>query len=241
VTGSTGKTGQSNTLTTSAHPGVVMAVALTIAFLALGVYVSGTGPRRMDQWASETLHRHATDGLTRVMRLVTDLGSNGFAIPLMLLVVGWLIWRQRRQTAVIVAGFWIAAKLTGSVAKAVFDRDRPSLFPHLHDAGGYSYPSGHTVTAVITYGLIAALLVHCRHGYRRWALIAVAALLVIAVATSRIYLGVHYLTDVVGSIVITGAWLRIAILVLNRRTPCAGNVGAEQQRDGSGMKTGVSG
>ena len=194
--------------------GAVVSLVLGIAFLVLGDTVAEDGRVRADRWLALELHRLASVSWTRIMRLATDLGSAYVTVPLMLVLVGCLLWRHRRRTGGTVVAFWIGAQLIDLVTKPLYHRDRPSLFPAFARAGGYSFPSGHTVTAVLTYGLIGAVLVLGQTGWRRRLPIALAIVIIVAVATSRVYLGVHYPSDVLGGILIGGAWLQLAILVL---------------------------
>lgn len=194
--------------------GAVVSLVLGIAFLVLGDTVAEDGRVQADRWLILELHHHASVGWTRFMRLATDLGSAYVTVPLMIVLISYLLWRHRTSTGGAVAAFWIGAQLIDLVTKPLYHRDRPSLFPALARASGYGFPSGHTVTAVLTYGLIAAVLARSQTGWRRRLLIALAVVIIIAVATSRVYLGVHYPSDVFGGILIGGAWLQLAILVL---------------------------
>jgi undecaprenyl-diphosphatase len=214
-------------------PRAIVSLLLTIAFFLLGHLVATSQPLRLDRWMAETMHADTGNGWERIMRVVTEFGSGTVTVPLTLIVVGWLIREKRKQAATVIVVFWIGSKIIDQAAKAWYHRERPSFFPHVVDAGGYSYPSGHTVTALMTYGLIAAVLFHCVRGPRRWIAFGLAALMTLCVAASRIVLGVHYLSDVTGSMLIAGAWLQTAIIVLIWAEPC----GDEQEK--SGASTGV--
>jgi undecaprenyl-diphosphatase len=162
----------------------------------------------------DTMMRHGSARLSRVMRLVTDLGGDKVAVPLMIAVIGWLAWRRLGRLALTVAAIWGGAKLSSGVTKALFDRERPLPARLLGVADGYSFPSGHTVTAVITYGLIALLLARHHRGLGHWLPIALATVTALAVAVSRVYLGVHYATDVIGGLLLGLAWLVTAVNLL---------------------------
>ncbi|MGI8477122.1 MAG: phosphatase PAP2 family protein, partial [Thermomicrobiales bacterium] len=169
--------------------GLAWIAFLTGGFLVLGDHVAETPRVRFDERVSLALHDHASPGLTRAMKLATDLGSAYVTVPLILAAVFWLARRNRRRAAAIVTVAWIGAQLLDLGLKHFYHRDRPSLFPAFARAGGYSFPSGHTVTATVTYGLIAALVARELRGRSRWLPAIVAAIVVIAVATSRVYLG----------------------------------------------------
>lgn len=197
-----------------ALPRAAPPLLLLAAFFALGLAVALDPPGRFDHWTYDALMRHGSARLSRVMQVVTDLGSDKVAVPLMIAVVGWLAWRRAGRLAITVAAIWGAAKLSSGIAKAIFDRERPLPGRLLGGADGYSFPSGHTVTAVITYGLIAILLARHRRGLWRWLPIGLAIVTALAVAVSRVYLGVHYATDVIGGLLLGLAWMIVAVTLL---------------------------
>ena len=98
------------------------------------------------------------------------------------------------------------------VLKLLFARPRPALFPPLVVESGFSFPSGHVTTSVAVYGLLAVFL--WRQGHRGWAIVAAAWVLVVAV--SRIYLGVHYPSDTLGSITFASLWLWAVVAIRTR-------------------------
>ena len=196
--------------------GFAAVAILVAAFVGIGDHFVEDGQDGFDHRLSLALHDHATPNLTRLMNLATDLGSAPVTIPLMLGLLAWLWFTHGRPAVGVVAAAWIGAQLLDVVLKYLYQRDRPSLFPAFAKAGGYSFPSGHTVTALVTYGLIAGVLWHSLNGKWRWVPVVIAALIVAAVATSRVYLGVHYPSDVAGAILIGSAWLYVWLLVLAR-------------------------
>jgi len=203
----------------AALPHATLPLLLLGAFLALGLAVAPYPPGRFDRWAEQALMDHGSARLTRVMRLITDLGSDRIAVPVMIAIIGWLVWRHAGRVAVITGAVWAAAKLSSGITKVLFDRERPLPSRLLGLGDQYSFPSGHTVTAVITYGLIAALLVRHRHGPDRWLPVVLAIIIALAVAVSRVYLGRHYATDVIGGLLLGAAWLSIGWLWLGGAGP----------------------
>ncbi len=195
--------------------GVAVSLLLVAAFIALGRLVAG-GMLAVDQAVSLALHRLASPPLTAAMRLITELGAAVVAVPLLGLTVGVLLARRRRGLAVLVAVSWLGSWAIDTLTKLVFARARPSLFEPLASAASYSFPSGHTLSAVISFGLLAYLLARRRSPWVRAALVLGAVVLMVLVAVSRIYLGVHYFTDVLGSFIIGSAWLLVSVLALRR-------------------------
>jgi len=185
---------------------------LGIAFFLLGDTVVEDGRQRLDVRLALAVHNHLGSVWTRPMLWATTAASAQVVVPLMLALCGWLAFRRRRYDAGLIAAAWIGGQILHVSLKLVYQRPRPSLFPPLSHASGYSFPSGHTVTAVMTYGLIAAVIGPMLPRALRWAPIAIASVMVALVGLSRVYLGVLYPTDVLGSVLIAGAWLRVALL-----------------------------
>jgi undecaprenyl-diphosphatase len=146
--------------------------------------------------------------LTNLMLAATFAGNGDVELPLALGIV-LLLWRLGQaalaQRYLMVA---LSGELLYVVLKASFHRPRPSIIPRLGEAGWYSYPSGHSMMAPViwTFGLLLlARLVPFRVG--RAALVGLGLVAPLAIAVSRVYLGVHYPSDVVGALLIGSAWV----------------------------------
>lgn len=190
-------------------------IILGIAFIVLGDSVVEDGRQRFDDSAALFVHRHLGLGWLRLMKWSTGAASAPAAIAIMLVLCAWLLYRRQRKDALVIAVAWLGAQLLHVTLKQIYHRHRPALFTPLVHASGYSFPSGHTVTAVMTYGLLAAVMCPRLPKRWRWIPVAVAALIVVLVGLSRVYLGAHYPTDVLGSVLVAGAWLRASLLALD--------------------------
>ncbi|MGF6950693.1 membrane-associated phospholipid phosphatase [Neobacillus sp. B4I6] len=110
-----------------------------------------------------------------------------------------------------------AAAITGSailngILKQFFQRVRPD-FHRLIDIEGYSFPSGHAMNAFTVYGILSFLLWrHIPSRFGRGVLISVSIIMILAIGISRIYLGVHYPSDIIGGYFASGFWITTAIL-----------------------------
>ena len=148
-------------------------------------------------------------GLTRMARIITAFGSvamisaGSIATALVLITRGFIY----RFIAVIVT--MGGGSLLNILLKHFFQRQRPVLENPLVTLSSFGFPSGHTMGATLFYGLLALLVAHStRWGWsHRILAFCGAALLIALVGTSRIYLGAHYLTDVLGALALGLAWL----------------------------------
>ena len=190
------------------------AAALMATFFLLAEEVVLDGRGWLDRATSVEVREYATSDRTEAVRAITELGSSWFAAIVCGGILLWLLWQRRFSTAIAIGGIFFIAKLLETGLKMTFERARPTVVPHLQDAGGYSFPSGHTMTAVITYGLLAAVLVGQLSGRARYVPPVIAGLLIVLVGFSRVYLGVHYLTDVLAGTLVAGACLILAIAAL---------------------------
>jgi membrane-associated phospholipid phosphatase len=197
-------------------------IGLFSLFALLAEQVVLDGRYWLDRTASMELRQYATSDRTEAVRAITELGASWFAAIVCGGILLWLCWQRRFSTAIAIGGIFLFAKLLETGLKLTFERARPSVVTHLQDAGGYSFPSGHTMTAVITYGLLAAVLMGRFRGRARYIPPVIATIIIVSVGFSRVYLGVHYLTDVLAGTLVAGACLILAITALHtldNRTP----------------------
>lgn len=170
-----------------------------------------------DRWDTTLmllLAREREPWLTSWMKLLSVVGSGLIEIPLALLLIFGLALRKRKAEA----WWYTAAALSGwalyALAKLAVQRPRPHVIPRLmHGGGWYSYPSGHSMLAPIIFGLgIIVWAAPWPSPALRRAALALAALLALAIGFSRVYIGVHYPSDVVGGLLLGTAWSALAML-----------------------------
>jgi membrane protein DedA with SNARE-associated domain/membrane-associated phospholipid phosphatase len=196
---------------------VVAAIVATLIFAGLSQDVVAHEEIALwDPGVHAWVLAHRTGILNAVFQAVTWLGASAVTVP-SLVILGGLLARRRRSWAPLVdiAVVYGSAVLLHAVVGQLVDRPRPPTADWLVPASGWSYPSGHTAQAVAAWGILA-LLVAARAPRRTSALAVVAAALVAAlVAASRVYLGVHWLTDVLGAAAMSAAvlgWWSVAHL-----------------------------
>ena len=176
----------------------VLAVALFV-LIGYGIVVGGDpGPTPGDQQAINIVNNIRTGWLTSVAKVVTALGSSAVLIPLTVIVAGVLAWRKRwPELGVLVVGV-VLTLIAVPVIKDIVDRPRPTGMA-LVSAPDASYPSGHAAHAVFYTWLALTVTVRVRPGWQYGTALLISGLLVTAaIGLSRVYLGVHYLSDVSG-------------------------------------------
>ncbi len=188
----------------------------TAAFLGLADAASeNDGPATVDPRIAHVVVQDRSSVGTAIARLLTLLGSEAVLSIATLLIVIWLLERRHLHSAVTV-GLAMAGSAALTVgAKLAVGRPRPEAALRLGPADrSYSFPSGHTLNSAVLLAMVAVLVVPLLA--RRPARVAVwSALMVVAlgIGLSRVYLGYHWLTDVVGSWILAAAWVTLVATV----------------------------
>lgn len=195
--------------------GLLLCLALMIGFGTVARSVVDKEPlTTQDVSLHEYLveHREESPLLLGAFRLITRLGNAQFLALLGVLVSLVLLLRRRRSLALVWLLALVTVGLLNSLLKETFDRPRPPTPDAIIHETNQSFPSGHAMGSITAYGLLAYLALRVLH--RRWlqvALVAVLASLILAIGFSRVYLGAHYLSDVIGGFALGGAWLTACI------------------------------
>jgi membrane-associated phospholipid phosphatase len=185
--------------------GLVFAAALGFGLVARMV-TNETGLYRWDASAAAWGADNASPASTRLFGLLTWLGAT-VTVVLVTVVIGGLEWLRRRRLAVLAFMVTVVAgqNLIANGVKALVERERPPV-PHLAASSGFSFPSGHTAAAAATWAAVALVVGRGRPlPVKAW-LSAAAAAVALTVAASRVLLGVHWLTDVIGGAALGFGW-----------------------------------
>jgi undecaprenyl-diphosphatase len=194
---------------------VALAAAVLFAWLAREVIVGGT--RALDFGARDLVQRIASPALTNAMRGFTFLGEWLSVTELAVLSIVLFYRTGRKRSAVLIAITTAGGALLETFLKLIFQRPRPIPFFDTQLPSSYSFPSGHAVLAFCYFGSMAALLT-AREPKRgvRIALWAAAAVIATAIGMSRIYLGVHYASDVIAGYAAAVVWIFTVASVYGR-------------------------
>ena len=166
---------------------------------------------RVARW----LHARATPALTSTMIFISYLGA-----PLATIVIGlasavFFLWQRQRYAFLALVLAVPGGALLNVITKYAIARHRPTFADPILTLTSYSFPSGHALGSTVLYGVLAAVAVWTVTN-RRWRVLTVASasLLIVLVSFSRIYLGVHYLSDVVAGVLGGIVWLALCLFVV---------------------------
>ncbi|HEU5013235.1 MAG TPA: bifunctional DedA family/phosphatase PAP2 family protein [Roseiflexaceae bacterium] len=203
-------------------PGQYLGLHLTLGLLAAVLFLWLLGGvtqdvvahdplTRFDQHLAAMLHGWATPTATTVAVIISAFGE---PVVVVLAVVVAVLYILRRQWLHV--GTWLialaGAEVINQTIKYIVARPRPIFFHPLIPETGYSFPSGHVLFSVVAYGLLAYFAVLILRTWKlRTAVICAAAALVVLIGFCRLYLGVHYFSDVVGGVAAGGVWLSTCI------------------------------
>lgn len=215
-----------------AYLGLHVTVGLGVAALALWVFgavleevLDNATVVRLDVATMAWMARHTTPLGLRVFAFITRLGDTP-VIPVIGVCGAFVLWYQRHRLVFVC---WLSAFVGGvfvnQLLKLLVHRARPVLAVEVMHEKTFSFPSGHTMAATIGYGMLAYVLVtywRPRGSPKRLIFVAAVALM-IAVGVSRVYLGMHFPTDVVGGFAAGTAWLAICVTGtrIARETPAS--------------------
>jgi undecaprenyl-diphosphatase len=187
--------------------GLAFSAFVIWAFTELSAVVIEGESRRFDRAVLLWIHTTFPGWLDGPMRIVTALGY--YWVVLVLLVVGVSFFYQKgwRLSAILLSVSTAGSAVLTTVLKGVFGRARPELFDSGYQASFYSFPSGHATVAVGFYGMLTLVLAYRLRGTARWAVAVSGILVVLLIGFSRLYLGVHYPTDVVAGYLAALLWL----------------------------------
>jgi undecaprenyl-diphosphatase len=209
--------------------GTLVAIVGTIAFASLAEVVREGYTQQFDTAVLRWLGAHHTPTLTTIMQEVTPLGTGVVVLTIVGVTTAFLWHTEHKHSARMLLAATAGNILLNNGLKLLFDRERPDVFEWATHASSSSFPSGHAMSATVVYGTVAYLLARLqKHAWSRALTLLVAILLVALICLTRLYLGVHYPSDVLGGIIVGLAWsgfcmatLEASLALARRRAPAS--------------------
>jgi undecaprenyl-diphosphatase len=209
--------------------GFVVAIVGTLAFAELGESVRKGYTQRFDVSALQWLAAQHRPWLTTVMTEVTPLGTGIVVLTIVGVTTAFLWHTEHKHSARLLLAATAGNIVLNNVLKFYFNRARPSVFAWQTHAASSSFPSGHAMSATVVYGTVAYLLARLqKHVWSRTLTLAAAILMIALVCMTRLYLGVHYPSDVLAGIIVGLAWagfcmatLEASLVLARRRAPAS--------------------
>jgi len=190
--------------------------APVIVFSKLAGEIIEREPIALDSLILNGIHALASPALDLVFLWFTTAGNVEFIVPITVLIIAFLLYKKQRRNALIVAFGVGGAAAANLILKELFHRDRPAFWQSLITETGYSFPSGHA--------MISAALITCLIGLlwkTKWRIpsIVIGGSIVVMIGVSRLYMGVHYPTDVVAGWSAGLIWALVVIAIVRGYAP----------------------
>lgn len=197
---------------------ILLSVALLLVFFLVGV-VFLYGKNSFDQRVLDLIEPHITNSRTKVMLFISFLGKHSFLLPVIGLIIIYFIVRKKKWLIIRTATVLLSSLLLMSLLKTLIQRQRPDN-PLVLGITNFSFPSGHAFMAVAFYGLLIWLSAHnISKKWLQWGLNTFLILLILGIGFSRIYLRVHYATDVMAGLAIGFLWLSFCLWIIDKKEP----------------------
>lgn len=187
--------------------GALIAIAGTAAFVQLASHVRSGATQAFDESVMRWMGAHRIEWIERSLIEITALGTGLVVMMIVVISALFLIATQHRFSAFLLLVASAGGIVLNAVLKSSFDRPRPQLFEWLTEPSSSSFPSGHAMSSAIVYFTVAYLI--ARLEKRRWMRVVTiisSLLMVLLISISRLYLGVHYPSDVLAGMIIGLAW-----------------------------------
>ncbi len=195
--------------------GVVVAATGTWVFSELAEYVMAGGTQVFDEAVLGWVSTHQTPVINEAMLEITALGTTTVVMMIVGVAALFLTLTRHKYSALLLLVATGGGSLLDLILKLRFDRPRPHIFSWGTQVFSSSFPSGHAMSAAIVYSTVAYLATRLqRRRWARWLTMLFAAFVILLICTSRVYLGVHYPSDVVAGVVIGFSWAAFCMATL---------------------------
>jgi undecaprenyl-diphosphatase len=171
---------------------------------------------QFDEKIFQALDPYVNETNNKIMLAITFLGKHEFLIPANIALIFWfLLVRRHKWYSIRVPAVALSSLGLMFLLKNVFNRERPGV-PLLEQARGLSFPSGHALMSVTFYGLLIYAVYHLwKNNIAKWSMISFLVFLILLIGFSRIYLRVHYTSDVAAGFAVGFLWLVLSLWILS--------------------------
>lgn len=209
--------------------GVLVATVGTLGFAELGEHVRKGATQSFDVGVLHWMAAHHSPRLTALAVELTYLGTGTVVLTIVGVAALFLWHTAHRHSARLLLAAVAGNIILNGVLKLYFGRPRPSVFAWQAPVTSSSFPSGHAMSATVCYGTVAYLVIRLqKHHWSRTLTLLCAVILILLICATRVYLGVHYPSDVIAGMIIGLAWaafcmatLEASLAIARRRTPRA--------------------
>lgn len=191
---------------------ITLIMAAVFAVLARDVHQGDT--LAFDQSVLRSINEHSSDGLNAFFLIVTEFGGVTAVTIVSIVLFCYLLYKNKRYGALLVAAGVGGAAAINYLAKITFERTRPDLWQQLITETTYSFPSGHSAGSSALAVCVVALLWRTKW---RIPAVCIASVYIIVIGFSRMYLGVHYMTDVIAGWIVGITWVLIVASLIYAR------------------------
>jgi undecaprenyl-diphosphatase len=198
----------------------VIIILLTLGAIVVFVYavdmVFIRKTTSFDENVFEVVAELVTPLRTDTMKFITFLGKHSFLIPANLVLLAYFFIRKKRWFSIRIAALALSSLSLMFLLKLSFRRLRPDI-PLLEKVSGFSFPSGHALISVVFYGLLIYIVWHeVTKKWLRNVIIVLLAILILLISFSRIYLRVHYASDVIAGVAVGFLWLLVSLWIIGK-------------------------
>lgn len=191
---------------------ISLEVILSICFIMILILVLSGNISNFDNNIYSLISNLISNSMTSFMKIITFLGSAYTLITITVLLI--LFSKDKIYFSINLIGIFLLNQLL----KHIIQRPRP-VDINIINENGYSFPSGHSMISMAVYGfLIYYIYKNMKNKRLKWILILLLSILILLIGFSRIYLGVHYASDVLGGFILSLIWLIIFILIIGNKT-----------------------
>lgn len=192
--------------------GLVSCVSLALLFLNLSLEVFDRDFMFYDTLIAQLVYLLRTPVLNSIMLFITSLGDNQLLFFLALIFL-YFTWRQHKRESIFLLTTFITGIILNDFIKNLFHRPRPLISPLIVETN-FSYPSGHAMNSMVFYSVLSYLIFRLiKNNFLRYFILVLCTVLILLIGFSRVYLGVHYPSDVLAGYIVGFWWLSLVILI----------------------------